>query len=161
MSSDDLDRLVAELDSRRTVAAESGVRLDGWLRVVADRGASDLLLLPGEPPSLRLQGHIVRSDGPVRPRVLQTSRELVVIPAGRLQGEALRHQSHIDKRRLDFLRKRRERPGGTDPGKKGHVASMEDELAVPQHTLNIRGRLGSPQQQIGGGGEELAILRLL
>jgi twitching motility protein PilT len=65
MSTDDLDRLVAELDSGRPAAPVAEARLDAWLRLMAERRASDLLLLPGEPPALRVQGRIVRSDGPV------------------------------------------------------------------------------------------------
>src|SRR5262245_46140587 len=61
---DDLDRLAAELDTgrRETRAVQGG--LDGWLSLVAERRASVLLLLPGEPPTLRIQGRIVRTDGP-------------------------------------------------------------------------------------------------
>ena len=65
MSSDDLDRLARELDGSRRATPEADVRLDGWLRVVAERRASDLLLLAGEPPALRIQGQITRTEGPV------------------------------------------------------------------------------------------------
>ena len=65
--SDDLDRLVAELESVAGRApAEGDSRLDEWLRLIADRGASDLLLVAGEPPAFRVDGRIVRtSAGPV------------------------------------------------------------------------------------------------
>lgn len=62
--SDELDRLASELDARLETARVDA-RLDDWLGLVAERGASDLLLLPGEPPTLRIQGHITRTDGPV------------------------------------------------------------------------------------------------
>jgi twitching motility protein PilT len=68
MSLDDLDRIAAELDAplRLTPARTSSVsRLEAWLQRVADRGASDLLLLPGEPPTLRVDGVLERTDGPV------------------------------------------------------------------------------------------------
>jgi twitching motility protein PilT len=66
MSTDDLDRIAEELASLRfDVPATGASRLDAWLRVVAERGASDLLLLAGEPPSLRIDGRIVRTDAPV------------------------------------------------------------------------------------------------
>jgi len=64
-ATDDLDRLVEELDSRRIAAAVGQNRLDRLLRVVAERSASDLLLLAGEPPTLRIQGRIVRLEAPV------------------------------------------------------------------------------------------------
>jgi twitching motility protein PilT len=65
LSSDDLDRLVAELDGADRRAPPAEARLDEWLRLMSDRQASDLLLLPGEPPSLRIQGAVVRTDGAV------------------------------------------------------------------------------------------------
>ena len=60
---DDLDALVSELDALRTEAPRGASRLDGWLRIVAERSASDLLLLAGEPPALRIDGRVVRTDG--------------------------------------------------------------------------------------------------
>jgi twitching motility protein PilT len=60
---DDLDRLVSELDAARSDVRVGSGRLDAWLHVVAERGASDLLLIAGEPPSLRINGRVERSDG--------------------------------------------------------------------------------------------------
>jgi twitching motility protein PilT len=66
VTSDDLDKLVAELDVDRPSGGPSGVsRLDEWLHVMAERQASDLLLLAGEPPVLRIEGRVIRTDGPV------------------------------------------------------------------------------------------------
>ncbi len=65
MTDDDLDRLVAELDAGRRADVGTGLRLDGWLGLMAERGASDLLLLAGEPPALRIHDRIVRTDGTV------------------------------------------------------------------------------------------------
>ena len=59
---DDLDALVSELDATKP-ATPGGGRLDEWLRIVAARQASDLLLVAGEPPILRVDGKIVRTDG--------------------------------------------------------------------------------------------------
>jgi twitching motility protein PilT len=59
---DDLDRLVSELEELRPVAARGASPLDGWLRLVAERHASDLLLVAGEPAALRINGRIVRSE---------------------------------------------------------------------------------------------------
>ena len=62
---DDLDRLVSELEAvRPDGGAVATGQLDGWLRVVAERGASDLLLLAGEPPALRIEGRVARTEGP-------------------------------------------------------------------------------------------------
>jgi twitching motility protein PilT len=57
---DDLDRLADELESARQDLPRDGSRLAGWLDVMGARGASDLLLLAGEPPVLRVHGSIVR-----------------------------------------------------------------------------------------------------
>ncbi len=62
---DDLDRLVAELEGLRAETPRGGSRLEAWLRVVAEREASDLLLIAGEPPTLRINGRIVRSDSAI------------------------------------------------------------------------------------------------
>jgi twitching motility protein PilT len=59
---ENLDRLVDELEGQRLETPAGLSRLEPWLRTVADRGASDLLLVPGEPPSLRVLGKVVRSD---------------------------------------------------------------------------------------------------
>lgn len=58
---DDLDRLADELEMLgRDVSRPAGPGLEALLRLMADRDASDLLLLPGEPPALRILGQIVR-----------------------------------------------------------------------------------------------------
>jgi twitching motility protein PilT len=64
MSTDDLDRLADELEAGRLPPARA-TDLDAWLRVAVERDASDLLLLAGEPPTLRVDGVIVRCEGPV------------------------------------------------------------------------------------------------
>jgi twitching motility protein PilT len=43
----------------------AGAPLLSWLQVMADRSASDLLLLAGEPPALRINGRVRRTDGAV------------------------------------------------------------------------------------------------
>lgn len=77
--SDDLDRLASELDARPGLSGAER-RLDDWLAVVAERRASDLLLLPGEPPILRIQGQVVRSDGPVLDGVDVEDMIVAVLP---------------------------------------------------------------------------------
>ncbi len=60
---DDLDRLADELELlARDAARPSGPGLDALLRLMAERHASDLLLLAGEPPALRVHGQIVRVE---------------------------------------------------------------------------------------------------
>jgi twitching motility protein PilT len=61
---DDLDRLVAGLDAGARVEHEEQTRrLRGWLEHVVDRAASDLLLVAGAPPSLRVNGVVAPVAG--------------------------------------------------------------------------------------------------
>ena len=66
---DDLDALVTELNAavpQARSADEQTVRLRGWLEQVVERSASDLLLVPGAPPSLRIDGQVVALlEGPL------------------------------------------------------------------------------------------------
>jgi twitching motility protein PilT len=78
---DDLDRLVAELDTGRLGPADGGTKLDLWLGVMAERGAGDLLLLAGEPPALRLNGRVVRAEGTVLDGQDVEDMVLPVLPA--------------------------------------------------------------------------------
>jgi twitching motility protein PilT len=59
---EDLNQLIRELNSDRPPEsgsdAGSSVRLDGWLRTLVERAGSDLLLIAGAPPSLRVDGKI-------------------------------------------------------------------------------------------------------
>ncbi len=58
----DLDALVTELNSGAPKARRSDeqtARLRAWLGEVTARSASDLLLVPGAPPSLRIDGQVV------------------------------------------------------------------------------------------------------
>ncbi len=69
---DDLDRLIAELnssvDSQGSAIARSGstARLEHWLRVLASRSGSDLLLVAGAPPAIRLDSKVISlAEGPL------------------------------------------------------------------------------------------------
>ena len=67
--SDDLDALVTELNAgapRAPRADEQTRRLSAWLAQVVERSASDLLLVAGAPPSLRIDGVVVGlMEGPL------------------------------------------------------------------------------------------------
>jgi twitching motility protein PilT len=60
---EDLDKLAAALGDTGVPLASSA--LTGWLEVMTERNASDLLLLPGEPPTFRIEGHVVRSESAI------------------------------------------------------------------------------------------------
>jgi Tfp pilus assembly pilus retraction ATPase PilT len=54
---DDLDALVTQLNtdaSRARASDEQTARLHDWLRQVVERSASDLLLVAGAPPSIKI-----------------------------------------------------------------------------------------------------------
>jgi twitching motility protein PilT len=79
---DDLDRIAAELDAPRLEAVRfeaprTGARLEPWLRAMADRDAGDLLLVAGEPPTLRIHGRLIRTDAP---RIDGVEIEEIVLP---------------------------------------------------------------------------------
>ena len=68
---DDIDRLILELHaSAHQPAASPGlgdsIRLERWLTLVAERHGSDLLLVAGAPPSVRIDGKVVPlAEGPL------------------------------------------------------------------------------------------------
>ncbi len=62
---DDLDTLVTELNAgapRSRRSDDQTARLRSWLEQVVEQSASDLLLVAGAPPSLRIDGHVVPLD---------------------------------------------------------------------------------------------------
>jgi len=65
---DDLDALVVELNAGapRPAAAGHTARLRGWLERVVEQSASDLLLVAGAPPLIRVSGNVVPlPEGPL------------------------------------------------------------------------------------------------
>jgi len=67
----DIDRLILELNATAPleparVPAGTTARLDRWLQVLADRGGSDLLLVAGAAPTIRVKGVVTPlADGPL------------------------------------------------------------------------------------------------
>jgi twitching motility protein PilT len=66
---EDIDRLIAELhSSAQPEAAAKGdlTRVERWLRLLAERNGSDLLLVAGAPPSVRVDGRVQPlAEGPL------------------------------------------------------------------------------------------------
>src|SRR3954465_8522818 len=67
---DDIDRLILELHATGAPAPSTSTgdlaRIDGWLRLLASRGGSDLLLIAGAPPSIRVDGRVQPlAEGPL------------------------------------------------------------------------------------------------
>jgi twitching motility protein PilT len=66
---DDLDSLILELNSTQQGGGPGTgdlARLEQWLRVLADRHGSDLLLVAGAPPSIRIDGRVQPlAEGPL------------------------------------------------------------------------------------------------
>ena len=59
---EDLDRLADELEHLNRDIVTRGTGLEVLLRLMADRQASDLLLVAGEPPVFRIDGAVHRAD---------------------------------------------------------------------------------------------------
>jgi twitching motility protein PilT len=67
-SDDEIDRLILELHSTGGPAQAAGdvARIERWLRLLASRNGSDLLLVAGAPPSIRVDGRIQPlAEGPL------------------------------------------------------------------------------------------------
>jgi twitching motility protein PilT len=66
--SDDIDRLILELHATSGGAPVPGdlTRIERWLRLLASRNGSDLLLVAGAPPSVRVDGRVLPlAEGPL------------------------------------------------------------------------------------------------
>jgi twitching motility protein PilT len=68
--SDDIERLILELHSsvqpQPAPPLGDSTRLERWLRLLASRGGSDLLLVAGAPPAIRLDGKVIPlAEGPL------------------------------------------------------------------------------------------------
>jgi twitching motility protein PilT len=68
--SDEIEQLIAELHASSGAPPASGVgdtsRLEHWLRTLAAAGGSDLLLVAGAPPSIRVEGRVrPLAEGPL------------------------------------------------------------------------------------------------
>ena len=68
---DDIDQLIAELHASGGAPAGGSAlgdtsRLEAWLRILVDAGGSDLLLVAGAPPSVRVEGRVgPLAEGPL------------------------------------------------------------------------------------------------
>jgi twitching motility protein PilT len=58
---EDLNQLIRELNEDQPARGEPGssVRLEGWLQTLVQRAGSDLLLVPGAPPAIRVDGRLL------------------------------------------------------------------------------------------------------
>jgi len=86
---DDLDALVTELNAgapRAPRADEQTRRLSAWLAQVVERSASDLLLVAGAPPSLRIDGIVVGlMEGPLGSEEIEEAVSPALPPHARRQ----------------------------------------------------------------------------
>lgn len=77
----DLERIVRELNAQHEAnhgASAATLVLDGWLRMLVERGGSDLLLVPGAPPSILIDGAVRNLE----PGILEgPDIEAAVVPA--------------------------------------------------------------------------------
>ncbi len=83
---DDLDRLVSELNlltpvSASATAAAGSVVIEAWLARVRDADASDLLLVAGSPPVMRVTGRLSRlADAPLSSEEIEAAALPMVPP---------------------------------------------------------------------------------
>jgi twitching motility protein PilT len=58
---EDINRLIRELNAegRETIAGEDSAKLDRWLEILLERRGSDLLLVAGSPPCVRVDGEVL------------------------------------------------------------------------------------------------------
>src|SRR3954470_23045810 len=86
---DDLDALVTELNAavpQARNAADQTARLRRWLEEVVTRSASDLLLVPGASPSVRVDGVVVPLlEGPLGGEEIADAVEPALAPHARRQ----------------------------------------------------------------------------
>jgi twitching motility protein PilT len=91
---DDIERLILELHSTGGPDAGTGdsARLETWLRLLAARSGSDLLLVAGAPPSLRINGRVQPlTEGPLD----GVDIEETVLPALPPHARQIYRVSHI------------------------------------------------------------------
>jgi twitching motility protein PilT len=94
---DNIDQLIAELHASGGV--QSGgksvgdtSRLEGWLRILADAVGSDLLLVAGAPPSIRVEGRVrPLAEGPLD----GVDIEETVLPALAPHAQRIYREAHI------------------------------------------------------------------
>lgn len=68
-------------------------RLDGWLKILVEQKGSDLLLVPGAPPSIRFEGEVRRLEQ--EPLLQGADIEAAVLPALTQHALQLYRQDHI------------------------------------------------------------------
>src|SRR4051812_3219595 len=62
----ELDAIAAQLNANSQPRHDTAAfaRIESWLRLLIDAAGSDLLLVAGEPPVIRVRGNLKRLDGP-------------------------------------------------------------------------------------------------
>src|SRR5579859_4794810 len=74
----ELVRLVAEMNAAELVRPVETSRLDGWLSILRERDASDLYLVTGVPPAIKVHGKLTRlPELPLAPNEIEEA----VLPA--------------------------------------------------------------------------------
>jgi twitching motility protein PilT len=91
MQEDDFERLILALESKdeaRPVTSDTSTapRLEQWLRLLAERGGSDLLLVAGAPPAIRIDGSVHLLDaGPLDGQDIEEAVLPVLLPHAKEQ----------------------------------------------------------------------------
>src|SRR3982751_3814782 len=93
-ASDDIDRLILELHASAGGPPPAGdlTRIERWLRLLASRGGSDLLLIAGAPPSIRVDGRVQPlAEGPLDGADIEDA----VLPAMPPHARRIYRDAHI------------------------------------------------------------------
>src|SRR3982751_2860028 len=93
---DDIDRLILELHATGAPAPSTSTgdlaRIERWLRLLASRGGSDLLLIAGAPPSIRVDGRVQPlAEGPLDGADIEDA----VLPAMPPHARRIYRDAHI------------------------------------------------------------------
>src|SRR3982751_4641980 len=93
---DDIDRLILELHATGAPAPSTSTgdlaRIERWLRLLASRGGSDLLLIAGAPPSIRVDGRVQPlAEGPLDGADIEDA----VLPAMPPHARRIYRDTHI------------------------------------------------------------------
>lgn len=91
---DEIDRLILELHATGGPSSSTGdlARIERWLRLLASHGGSDLLLVAGAPPSIRVDGRVQPlAEGPLDGVEIEDA----VLPALPPHARRIYREAHI------------------------------------------------------------------
>jgi Tfp pilus assembly ATPase PilU len=136
------NQTVSALELSLIVMAQVSQRLEAWLEVLVSRGGSDLFLVVGLPPALRVTGRVMQLDE--EPLASADIEEVILSSLPPHASQKYRTDGYTDSslRREDLGRFRvnlhheRGRPAATIRALPSHPPRLS-ELALPKHVLGL------------------------